>query len=120
MVAADRARLERALTNLVSNALEHGEGTVLIDAYETGGQAEIHVHDHGPGLPSTFLPVAFERFTRADQARTGGGSGLGLAIVAAIARDAGGTYGAANRPDGGADVWISLPTAPNPTSTSTM
>jgi signal transduction histidine kinase len=119
-VVADHARLERALTNLVSNALEHGDGTVLIDAYDASGQTEIHVRDHGDGFPTTFLPVAFERFTRADQARTGGGSGLGLAIVAAIARDAGGTYGAANRPDGGADVWISLPTAPHPTSTADM
>jgi signal transduction histidine kinase len=120
MVAADRARLERALTNLVANALQHGDGTALINAYETGGQAEIHVRDHGPGFPTTFLPVAFDRFTRADQARTGGGSGLGLAIVAAIARDAGGTYGAANRPGGGADVWISLPMTRNPTSTKSM
>jgi signal transduction histidine kinase len=113
-VAADRARLERALTNLVANALQHGGGTVGISASESGGQVQIHVRDHGFGFPVAFLPVAFDRFTRADQARTGAGSGLGLAIVAAIARDAGGSYGAANRSGGGADVWISLPAAGEP------
>jgi signal transduction histidine kinase len=87
-----------------------------ISAREHGGQAEIHVRDHGPGFPANFLPVAFDRFTRADHARTGGGSGLGLAIVAAIARTAGGSHGAGNRPGGGADVWISLPTVRATTS----
>ena len=56
-----------------------------------------------------FIAEAFERFTRADPARTRGGSGLGLSIVQVIARAHGGVARAANHPDGGADVWIELP-----------
>jgi two-component system OmpR family sensor kinase len=79
-------------------------------------RVEISAREHGPGFPANFLPVAFDRFTRADHARTGGGSGLGLAIVAAIAGTAGGSHCAGNRPGGGADVWISLPTVRATTS----
>ncbi|HEU4897853.1 MAG TPA: ATP-binding protein, partial [Actinomycetota bacterium] len=58
-----------------------------------------------------FLPHAFERFARADPARSRehGGAGLGLAIVEAIARGHGGHAGAANRPDGGAVVRLTFP-----------
>ncbi|MCC2280418.1 HAMP domain-containing histidine kinase [Streptomyces sp. ET3-23] len=108
-VKAEPTRLERALTNLISNAFQHGRGPIDITTRETRDHVEIHVRDHGPGFPPDFLPTAFNRFTRADHARTTGGTGLGLAIVAAITRAAGGTYGAANHPDGGADVWIALP-----------
>jgi signal transduction histidine kinase len=66
------------------------------------------VRDEGPGFPPAFLPRAFERFTRADEARARGGTGLGLAIAAAIAAAHGGTAHAANG-ERGADVWISLP-----------
>ena len=119
-VTTGQARLERALTNLVTNALQHGAGPVDITVHHARGHAEIHVRDHGPGFPDPFLPQAFDRFTRAGHARTGGGSGLGLAIVAAIARAAGGSHGAANRPGGGADVWISLPAAPVTTGNRMM
>jgi hypothetical protein len=69
------------------------------------------VSDAGPGFPAEFLPHAFERFRRADPARTRkhGGAGLGLAIVAAIARGHRGRAEAANRPDGGAEVLLLLP-----------
>jgi signal transduction histidine kinase len=116
--AADPARLERALNNLIANALQYGNDTIEISASGSDGLTEIHIRDHGPGFPSGFLPVAFDRFTRADRARTGSGAGLGLAIVAAIARSAGGSYGAANHPGGGADVWICLPALPDPTRTT--
>ena len=67
------------------------------------------MRDAGGGFPPEFLESAFERFARADQGRSGGGAGLGLAIVEAIARAHGGAAGASNRPRGGADVWIRLP-----------
>jgi signal transduction histidine kinase len=108
-VAGDRTRLEQALGNLVENALEHGAEPVRLAVEERNGRVDLHVLDHGPGFPPEFLPKAFERFTRANEARTGGGAGLGLAIVAAIARAHGGAAHAANRPGGGADVWLSLP-----------
>ncbi len=109
-LSGDRVRLEQALGDLVANALEHGSGTVRITGAAEDGRVELHVLDEGDGFTPTFLPRAFERFTRADEARTGGGSGLGLAIVDAIARGHGGSAHAANRPEGGADVWLSLPT----------
>ena len=108
-LSADRVRLEQALRNLVDNALEHGAQPVAVSAEEHDGRVELHVRDAGPGFPNDFLPRAFERFSRVDTARSGGGAGLGLAIVGAIARAHGGEAQAANRPGGGADVWISLP-----------
>jgi len=109
VVPADRLRLEQALTNLVDNALRHGEGAVTMSALRENGTAELHVVDEGPGFGDDFLPQAFERFTRGDEGREGDGSGLGLAIVETIARAHHGSARAANAPGGGADVWISLP-----------
>jgi heavy metal sensor kinase len=109
VVSADRLRLEQALTNLVDNALRHGGGAIRLSAAAENGTAELHVTDEGAGFEDEFLSRAFERFTRPDEAREGDGAGLGLAIVETIARAHRGEAGAANRPGGGADVWISLP-----------
>jgi signal transduction histidine kinase len=111
-IFADRARLEQALANLVENALAYGRGTVELRVDRYGETAELHVLDEGDGFPDGFAPRAFDRFTRADDARHGGGTGLGLSIVDLIARAHGGTAGARNRGGGGADVWLSLPLAP--------
>jgi len=110
-VAADPARVEQALANLVDNALAHGSGAIDLFAVERDDVVELHVADAGPGFPAGFLERAFDRFSRADEARTTGGSGLGLSIVVLIAQAHGGSVGAANRPDGGADVWLVLPRA---------
>jgi heavy metal sensor kinase len=104
----DRERLQQALGNLVDNALRHGAGEVRLHAVGRDGLVELHVIDRGR-FDELILPRAFERFTRADDARTGEGTGLGLAIVDAIARAHGGSAHAANLPDGGADVWITAP-----------
>jgi len=108
-IEADRALLERALTNLVDNALSHGRGEVRVSARRTDGRVELHVRDRGAGFPPEFIDRAFERFSRADAARSGGGAGLGLAIVEAVARAHHGAVHATNRHDGGADVWLELP-----------
>jgi signal transduction histidine kinase len=107
-LAGDRERLQQALGNLVDNAFRHGAGEVRLHAVERDGLVELHVIDRGR-FDELILPRAFERFTRADDARTGEGTGLGLAIVDAIARAHGGSAHAANLPDGGADVWITAP-----------
>ena len=73
------------------------------------GRVELHVLDDGVGFPPAFLAHAFERFSRADDARARGGAGLGLAIAHAIASAHGGAAGARNRASGGADVWLALP-----------
>ena len=108
-VEADRLRLEQAIGNLIDNALRHGDGPIRIWARSADSGVELHVSDAGPGFPPQFLGQAFERFSRADSARTGGGTGLGLAIVEAIAEAHGGTAEAANQAGGGADVWIVIP-----------
>jgi signal transduction histidine kinase len=108
IVRADLARLEQALANLVDNALSYGDGTVELSAFQHNGTVEIHVRDEGPGFPPAFLPRAFERFTRADEARSRGGTGLGLAIASAVAMAHGGSAHAVNR-NPGADVWIAIP-----------
>jgi signal transduction histidine kinase len=108
VVKADPARLEQALANLVDNALRYGDGTVALSVRRQDGAVELHVSDEGPGFPPAFLPRAFERFSRADEARSGGSAGLGLAIASAVALAHGGTAHAENR-EAGADVWIALP-----------
>jgi signal transduction histidine kinase len=107
---ADPMRLEQALDNMVENALRHGAAPVRIEALQRDQWVELHVADAGPGFPPGFLPHAFERFARGDAGHTTSGAGLGLAIVQAIAEAHGGSAHAANRPEGGADVWIAIPT----------
>jgi signal transduction histidine kinase len=109
VVAGDRLRLEQALSNLVDNALRHGDGAVRLDVREVGDTTELHVRDRGRGFPDDFLPRAFERFSRPHEGRSAPGAGLGLAIVQAIARAHGGSAHAENRSGGGVDAWLSLP-----------
>jgi heavy metal sensor kinase len=106
---ADSVRLEQALADLVENALRHGAGSIHLTAAESDDRVELHVLDGGSGFAPEFLPHAFDRFSRADSARSGDGAGLGLTIADVIARAHGGSAHAANREGGGADVWVSLP-----------
>jgi len=100
----DRDRLEQALGSLVDNALTHGGGTVRLAAAPAEDSVELSVADEGEGFPPDFVQHAFERFSRADAARTSGGAGLGLAIVDAVARAHGGRVSA-----NGATVTLVLP-----------
>jgi heavy metal sensor kinase len=111
-LTGDRLRLEQALGNLVDNALRYGDGTVRLEAVTENGVVALRVSDDGAGFPVDFLSHAFERFSRADVARSGGGAGLGLAIVEAIARAHGGSASAVNRADGGAEVTLRIPSGP--------
>lgn len=114
---ADPDRLRQVLDNLIDNAVQHSpagstvEVTCHLMAADGRQTVTIEVRDHGPGFPAEFLPHAFMRFRRADQARgrADGGAGLGLAIVASIAEAHGGRASAANHPDGGALVRIEFP-----------
>jgi heavy metal sensor kinase len=108
-VRGDRLRLEQALANLVENALRYGSGEVRLSAASSDGLVELHVTDEGSGFPPRFIDRAFERFARADEARSGESAGLGLSIVQMIAEAHGGTAHVANNGGGGADAWIVLP-----------
>jgi signal transduction histidine kinase len=75
------------------------------------GRIEATVTDSGPGIPAEHLPRVFDRFYRAEAARTreGGGTGLGLSIARDLARAQGGELTAGNAPDGGASFTLTLP-----------
>jgi two-component system, OmpR family, sensor kinase len=111
----DADRIRQAADNLIDNALRFAPPGSQIDIAASANNSDvtISVTDAGPGFPASFLPYAFERFSRPDdgRARTDGGAGLGLAIVDAIARAHGGTATAGNRPAGGAIVQLLLPGA---------
>jgi signal transduction histidine kinase len=112
VVHGDAARVERALTNLLDNALRHGAGAIVLSAHRSDNdRVALHVCDNGPGFDEGYLTSAFERFTRPDPGRNPEGFGLGMSIVASIAAAHGGEAHAANRREGGADVWIVLPAA---------
>ncbi len=105
--------LERAINNLVENALKFDPvGPISVTC--SGGTVE--VADHGPGIDDADLPRVFDRFYRSADARSRPGSGLGLAIVATIVDQHGGRVAAANRPGGGATVGFTLPILPTGSS----
>jgi two-component system sensor histidine kinase MtrB len=88
-LTSDPRRLERIVANLVGNAVEHGDNDVAVRVGSDGG-AFVEVADQGPGIPREHLAHLFERFYKADPARSGGGTGLGLAIAQENARLLGG------------------------------
>jgi len=112
-IYGDGARLERAVGNLIDNAIQHGAGAVRVRSAVHEEMLELRVTDEGAGFDPAFIPAAFERFSRADRARTSSGAGLGLAIVRAIAVAHGGSAGARNGEGGGADVWLVVPSRLN-------
>ncbi|MEU7475990.1 HAMP domain-containing sensor histidine kinase [Lentzea sp. NPDC042327] len=102
----DRRRLDVVVANLVGNALRHGSAPVTVSVRP----GVIEVADSGPGIPPDALPHIFDRFYKADTARSRSeGSGLGLAIAWENARLHGGTIEAANAPSGGAVFTLRLP-----------
>jgi two-component system sensor histidine kinase MtrB len=114
-VRLDRRRFDVIVANLVGNALRHGGPPVTVTARTEphgGGEGRLvlEVRDHGPGLPEAAIPHVFDRFYKADTARTRSeGSGLGLAIAAENAQLHGGHIQAGHHPDGGAVFTLSLP-----------
>jgi two-component system, OmpR family, sensor kinase len=112
-VTGDDLRLRQAVANLVRNALVHtpAGSPVEVALQAQNGQAEIDVIDHGPGVPAVQRDRIFERFHRADPARSRdqGGSGLGLSIAAAVVTAHGGRISLADTPGGGATFRIELP-----------
>jgi heavy metal sensor kinase len=87
-VEGDRTRLQQVIVNLIDNAIKYtqGDGMVEIRVGREGNAAVLEVSDDGPGIPAHALPHVFERFYRADKARSraSGGAGLGLSIVKSI------------------------------------
>jgi two-component system phosphate regulon sensor histidine kinase PhoR len=110
-VRADRERIGRALTNLVHNAIRFTSpgGVVTLRARAEDGATLLEVSDTGAGIRPEDLPRIFERFYKAERARSGGGTGLGLAIVKHIAQAHGGSVSARSRPGQGSTFTLRLP-----------
>jgi two-component system, OmpR family, sensor kinase len=111
VVQGDEGHLRQAVTNLVANAMRHTPaGTPIeVTALRRAQEAVVVVRDHGPGLGAEAQARAFDRFWQADPSRAGTGAGLGLSIVQAIATEHGGTAAAADHPEGGAVVTLTIP-----------
>jgi two-component system phosphate regulon sensor histidine kinase PhoR len=122
--AADSARVEQALVNLVHNAVKfsHPEGTVEVDWHTRPGHIRFTVRDQGIGISASHLPRIFERFYKVDRSRARssdglgtelrtGSAGLGLAIVRHIAEAHHGMVGAESQEGEGSTFWIDIPAA---------
>ncbi|MEU1281905.1 HAMP domain-containing sensor histidine kinase [Streptomyces sp. NPDC005805] len=109
-VRLDPRRFDVVVANLVGNALRHGGEPVTVRLSVQGEHLIVEVADSGPGIAPEVLPHIFDRFFKADAARTrSAGSGLGLAITQENVRLHGGTVRAANAPGGGAVFTVELP-----------
>jgi two-component system, OmpR family, sensor histidine kinase CiaH len=109
-LTGDQARLRQLVGILLDNAIRHAPRgtTVEVSVAGAGDEGRLRVDDRGPGFRDEDLPRVFDRFWRAADAPAGG-TGLGLAIAAWIVARHGGSIVAANRPDGGARLEVSLP-----------
>ncbi len=110
---ADAERIQQVVTNLVHNAVKFtpSSGQVNVWAERSGNEIVIKVQDTGVGIPSDDLPRIFERFYKADRARSGGGTGLGLAIARHIIQAHGGRIWVESVEGQGSTFYFSLPLA---------
>jgi two-component system OmpR family sensor kinase len=119
-VLGDERWLRQLVVNLLDNALKFtsaaprldGSAAVTVEVAAVDGSARLSVADSGPGIPNEALGRIFERFFRADDARSHSGvpgSGLGLAVAAWIVEAHGGSIAASNRPEGGSLFSVRLP-----------
>ncbi|MCX4666075.1 HAMP domain-containing histidine kinase [Streptomyces sp. NBC_01381] len=111
-VRAEPAALERAIVNILDNAVKFGPpGSTVEVALQAG---TLTVRDHGPGIPADELPHVFDRFWRSPSARSLPGSGLGLSIVARTVHQSGGEVELRPASGGGTVATVRLPGAAAP------
>jgi signal transduction histidine kinase len=113
----DHQRIQQAICNLLDNAIDYtpAGGTIEGELVFESDRAIFHLRDTGPGLSGNDLVTIWERFRRGTAASAGTpGIGLGLSLVRAVAKAHRGMATVQNRPDGGADFSIQLPTGENP------
>ncbi|MER5946079.1 ATP-binding protein [Streptomyces sp. NPDC001904] len=105
---ADPDKVDQVLSNLLENAVRHGEGTVTMDIEPAPAGTSVTVSDEGPGIPEESMNRVFTRFWRGSKR---GGTGLGLYIVKGIVEAHGGTITVGRAPGGGAEFRFTLPVA---------
>ncbi|MBV7696845.1 cell wall metabolism sensor histidine kinase WalK [Streptomyces sp. TRM70350] len=111
-VRAEPSALERAVVNILDNAVKFSPVSGTIEVVLNDGT--LTVRDHGPGIPADELPHVFDRFWRSPSARALPGSGLGLSIVARTVQQAGGEVTLARADGDGTVATVRLPGAPTP------
>ncbi|MFF1481994.1 ATP-binding protein [Streptomyces sp. NPDC058301] len=116
MVAVDPGLLERAVANIVENAVKYSPAAVpvLVAASALGDRVEVRVADRGPGVPDDSKERIFEPFQRYGDAPRGAGVGLGLAVARGFAESMGGTLTAEDTPGGGMTMVLTLRAVPGP------
>jgi two-component system sensor histidine kinase MprB len=107
LVTGAPGRLERAVSNLIDNAIKYSPPGRPVEVRLRGD--ELTVRDHGPGISPEELPFIFDRFYRGADARSRPGSGLGLAIVRQVVLQQGGSVAAESAPGGGTLMRLRLP-----------
>jgi two-component system sensor histidine kinase KdpD len=114
MVAVDPGLLERAVANLVENAVKYSPAgeTVLVSASAIADRVEVRVVDRGPGVPDEAKERIFEPFQRHGDAPRGAGVGLGLAVARGFTEAMNGTLNAEDTPGGGLTMVLTLRAAP--------
>jgi len=113
LVSIDPQRMEQVIGNLIGNSLRYisKNGKITLDLARVDNNAVVQVIDNGPGVPEEEISSIFDRFWRGEKsrARVHGGAGLGLAISKQLVESQGGTIKAANQPEGGLAITITLP-----------
>ena len=117
-VLGDQNRVAQVLDNLLDNALRYAPDNSRVKISLKNREEQVHctVSDQGPGIPTEHLPMIFERFYRADQARDreSGGAGLGLSIARALVEAQGGTIQAESQVGEGTNITFQLPSGKLP------
>jgi len=118
LVLADAERVQQVVANLAHNAIKFTPpgGSISVSAEAAADEVIISVQDTGVGIAADDLPRIFERFYKADRARSGGGTGLGLAIARHIVQAHGGRIWAESVEGGGCAFYFTLPTADETTT----
>ena len=115
-VVGDRVRLQQVIVNLIDNSIKYTQvgGMIEVRVGREGNSAVLEVSDDGPGIPAHALPHVFERFYRADKARSraSGGAGLGLSIVKAICAAHNGEINVSSQEGRGSSFRVELPLLP--------